>query len=199
MPVARGAVSSNVSQSSALQGADAGCSRQWEVLAGALDAVPAGALTRRIRTGGWTVADFAERARQRASEAAAAVEPHPARCVEGVVHLLDLAAAVPELGMTPEPLALKASVRSLLAMLAERAPGRAVEVRVPPYAAVQCVAGPRHTRGTPPNVVEADPITWVELATGRLAWSSAVSDGRLRASGERADIGALLPLLAVHW
>jgi hypothetical protein len=79
-------------------------------------------------------------------------------------------------------------------VLAELVPGRAVEVRVPPYAAVQCVAGPRHTRGTPPNVVEMDAVTWVSLAAGRLAWAQAVADGRIRASGPRADISGYLPL-----
>lgn len=82
----------------------------------------------------------------------------------------------------------------LLADLAARAPGRSVEVRVPPYGAVQCVAGPRHTRGTPPNVIETDPLTWVTLATGRLTWGEATRTGRVRASGTRTDISALLPL-----
>ena len=86
------------------------------------------------------------------------------------------------------------AVRVLLARLVERAPGRSVEVRVPPYAAVQCVEGPRHTRGTPPNVVECDGPTWLLVASGRLAWSDAVADGRLRASGERADLSGWLPL-----
>jgi len=86
------------------------------------------------------------------------------------------------------------AVRVLLARLVERAPGRSVEVRVPPYAAVQCVAGPRHTRGTPPNVVECDGPTWLRLATGEVAWAEAVADGRLRASGDRADLSGLLPL-----
>ncbi len=78
--------------------------------------------------------------------------------------------------------------------LVVRAPGRSVEVRVPPYGAIQCVAGPRHSRGTPPNVVETDPVTWVCLATGRLAWPEAVARGRVRASGTRADISELLPV-----
>jgi Bacterial SCP ortholog len=69
---------------------------------------------------------------------------------------------------------------------------------VPPYAVVQCIPGPRHTRGTPPNVVEADPLTWVALATGRLGWAEAAHDGRVRASGERADLSALLPLAHPH-
>jgi Bacterial SCP ortholog len=76
-----------------------------------------------------------------------------------------------------------------------KAPGHTVEVRVPPIAAVQCVEGPRHTRGTPSNVVELDPVTWVRLAAGRLSWSEALADGRLSASGERSDIRGLLPLL----
>jgi hypothetical protein len=70
-------------------------------------------------------------------------------------------------------------------------------VRVPPFAAVQCVAGPRHTRGTPPNVVETDPRTWLELVTGRLAWSAALAEGRVDASGTRADLTDLLPLVRV--
>jgi hypothetical protein len=90
--------------------------------------------------------------------------------------------------------ALRTAVRYLLDGLAERAPGRAVEVRVPPFAAVQCVAGPRHTRGTPPNVVETDPLTWLGLATGRVTWAAALADHRVRASGPRADISDYLPL-----
>ncbi|MBV9096635.1 MAG: hypothetical protein JO079_01135 [Frankiaceae bacterium] len=84
----------------------------------------------------------------------------------------------------------------LTGVLAERAPGKSVEVRVPPYAAVQCVEGPRHTRGTPPNVVEADPVSWMELATGRIEWPEAVETGRVRASGERADLSSLMPVIA---
>jgi len=99
-------------------------------------------------------------------------------------------------GRTPEPEALRCAVRYLLGLLAERAPGRAVEVRIPPYAAVQCVAGPRHTRGTPPNVVETDAVTWLRLATGRTSWASAVGDGAVSASGPRADLSEYLPLAA---
>ena len=84
--------------------------------------------------------------------------------------------------------------RHFLAVLAQRAPGRSVEVRVPPYAAVQAVPGVRHTRGTPPAVVELDATTWIALATGETAWADAVAEGRVRASGERADLGAYLPL-----
>jgi hypothetical protein len=97
-------------------------------------------------------------------------------------------------GRTPDRPVYREAVRTLLAALAERAPGRSVEVRVPPYGAVQCVAGPRHTRGTPPNVVEMDPATWLALATGRLGWAEAVTEGRVRVSGIRADLSEHLPL-----
>ncbi|MGN6331615.1 MAG: sterol carrier family protein [Motilibacteraceae bacterium] len=90
---------------------------------------------------------------------------------------------------------LKTATRFLLEELAERSPGGSVEVRVPPYGVTQCIAGPRHTRGTPPNVVETDPRTWLDLATGRVGWAEAVSAARVSASGERADLAALLPLL----
>lgn len=95
-----------------------------------------------------------------------------------------------------EPLrpALRAAVRYSLGLLADRVPGRTVEVRVPPFAAVQCVPGPRHTRGTPPNVVETDPLTWLDLAAGRLRWASALASGAVLASGQRADLSAYLPL-----
>ena len=108
--------------------------------------------------------------------------------VAEVVAALD-AGASPARG----PLAL--AVRGLAELLAEAAPGRHVEARVPPYAAVQCVQGPRHTRGTPPNVVEADPVAFVELCTGRVSWAEAVADGRVRTWGDRADLAPWLPLL----
>ena len=82
--------------------------------------------------------------------------------------------------------------------LAEVAPGNAVEVRVPPDGAVQAVEGPRHTRGTPPNVVETDAQTWLALVTGALTWEEAAADGRIRASGERADLREWLPLQAAR-
>ena len=99
----------------------------------------------------------------------------------------------------PEPArsALAAAVRLSLQALAAEAPGRTVEVRVPPFAAVQCVSGPRHTRGTPPNVVEMDPRTWLELAIGRRSWESALASGAVTASGSRADLSALLPVVRV--
>lgn len=91
---------------------------------------------------------------------------------------------------------LAAAVRYTLSLLTATAPGRTVEVRVPPYAAVQCVAGPRHTRGTPPNTVETDAQTWLRLATGRQSWADAVAAGLMRVSGERADLSAYLPVWA---
>jgi hypothetical protein len=98
-------------------------------------------------------------------------------------------------GPAPARHELARAVRLSLRTLAQAAPGATVEVRVPPFAAVQCVAGPRHTRGTPPNVVETDPRTWLELATARLTWRSALADGRVAPSGSRADLSPWLPLL----
>ncbi|WP_328447278.1 MULTISPECIES: sterol carrier family protein [unclassified Amycolatopsis] len=100
-------------------------------------------------------------------------------------------------GPDPARPELAAAVRLSLRALAADAPGRTVEVRVPPFAAVQCVDGPRHTRGTPPNVIETDPRTWLELATGRLDWTTAVAGGRVSASGSRADLSQWLPLVRV--
>ena len=94
----------------------------------------------------------------------------------------------------PDRSDVRDATRFLLEELAARAPGRSVEVRVPPHGAVQCVEGPRHTRGTPPNVVEADPVAFVELCTGRLSWADAAADGRVRTWGDRADLSPYLPL-----
>ncbi|RXZ68765.1 sterol carrier family protein [Agromyces albus] len=89
---------------------------------------------------------------------------------------------------------LALAVRYTLQLLAEQAPGGTVEVRVPPFGAVQCIEGPKHTRGTPPNVIETDAATWLALATGALAWADARAAGRVHASGQRADVSAQLPL-----
>lgn len=86
------------------------------------------------------------------------------------------------------------AVKHFLAVLAERHPGKSVEVRIPPYAAVQCIEGARHTRGTPPAVVETDAVTWLAVARGRQEFHVAVADGRVRASGQRSDLTAVLPL-----
>jgi hypothetical protein len=101
-------------------------------------------------------------------------------------------------GTDPERADLALAVRHLAEELAARAPGRSVEVRIPPYAAVQAIPGPRHTRGTPPAVVETDSATWIGLATGRLSWWEAVESGRVAASGERTDLTPFLPLHPPH-
>jgi hypothetical protein len=94
----------------------------------------------------------------------------------------------------PDRETLKAAVRQLLQVLADKAPGHSVEVRVPPYGAVQCVEGPRHRRGTPPNVIECPPLVFLELGTGRLDFAAAVASGKVAASGQRADLSEHLPL-----
>ncbi len=86
------------------------------------------------------------------------------------------------------------AVKQTLAALVERSPGRAIEVRIPPYAAVQCGEGPTHTRGTPANVIEMDADTWLALAKGELTWANAMSQGLINASGARADLTELLPI-----
>jgi uncharacterized protein (TIGR03083 family) len=119
------------------------------------------------------------------------------RVVELVAHSDDLSRSLP--GRAPVVLdrpALAMTVRVLAETLAAQSPGRSVELRVPPFVAVQAVAGPRHTRGTPPNVVETDALTWVRLATGRVGWADEISAGRVRASGSRADLSAVLPVLS---
>ncbi len=94
-----------------------------------------------------------------------------------------------------DPLDLRLLVKHFLGVLSERSPGRSVEVRVPPYSAAQVIPGVRHTRGTPPAVIEMDAETWIELATGALAWDQAEATNRVRASGERADLTPYLPLV----
>lgn len=117
------------------------------------------------------------------------------RCVELAVHSLDLGAAIER----PVPLdrdAAATAARLLAQVFAVAAPGRSVELRIPPVVAVQAIAGPRHTRGTPANVVETDATTWLELATGRRSWYDAVEAGVVSASGDRADLSAYLPVLS---
>jgi len=150
---------------------------------------------------------------ERDAAAAAVAEPPPARAVtaprgpvspadwlvtraiELVVHADDLSRSVP--GREPVELdrtALRLVTQACADIIAARAPGRSLGLRVPPYAAVQCVEGPRHTRGRPPNVVETDPLTWIRLSAGRVGWDEAVAGGSVRASGERADLRPWLPL-----
>ena len=92
-----------------------------------------------------------------------------------------------------DPIILE-QVKTTLNALTTKAPGRAIEVRVPPYAAVQCGDGPTHTRGTPPNTIEMDAQTWLALASGELLWDEAVASGAVLASGLRADLAQFLPL-----
>jgi hypothetical protein len=99
-------------------------------------------------------------------------------------------------GEQPDRALVKAAVKETLARLVATAPGRAVEVRIPPYAAAQAIGGTTHRRGTPPAVVECDARTWLALTTGALGWEDAVRDGRVRASGERSDLSTYLPLAA---
>lgn len=89
---------------------------------------------------------------------------------------------------------LKLLTKHYLALMEAKAPGKSVEIRVPPFAAIQCIEGVRHTRGTPPAVIETDAATWIALATGELDWADAVNSGRISASGERTDLSAYLPL-----
>jgi hypothetical protein len=95
--------------------------------------------------------------------------------------------------MTRNPEVMQ-QVKATLAELVKRAPGRAIEVRIPPYAAVQCGEGPTHTRGTPANVIEMDADTWLALANGELHWSDAVESGKVSATGARADLSEYLPI-----
>ncbi|WP_313673710.1 sterol carrier family protein [Mycolicibacterium sp.] len=98
----------------------------------------------------------------------------------------------------PDRAALGAAVRLTARTLAQVAPGGSVELRVPPFVAVQCISGLRHTRGTPPNVVEVNPRVWLLLATGLIDFATAGADGGLTASGPRAaHIAAWLPLLTL--
>ncbi|QNE75995.1 maleylpyruvate isomerase family mycothiol-dependent enzyme [Streptomyces finlayi] len=116
------------------------------------------------------------------------------RTVELVTHTDDLNAAT-GLDIPYDRQALAACTRLLADALADRAPGGSVEVRIPPFAVVQCIGGPKHTRGTPPNVVETAPLVWARLATGRTDWARALDAAEVRASGERADLAPLLPLM----
>lgn len=97
-------------------------------------------------------------------------------------------------GTSPERADEKAAVKATLAAITALAPGGAVEIRVPPYAAVQAIGGVRHRRGTPPAVVQLDARTLLQLAVGALSWADALATGRVRASGERSDLAWLLPV-----
>jgi len=124
---------------------------------------------------------------------AARLRPAPAADVAAALSRVE---AAERQGSPAERADLKLLTKHFLAVLEDRAPGHSVEVRVPPFAAVQVVPGVRHTRGTPPAVVETEAATWIALASGALAWADAEADGRVRASGERADLSPYLPLTA---
>ena len=119
------------------------------------------------------------------------LRPLPDAEISAALGRIDDAARV---GTPADPEDERAAVKHFLAVLESRHPGRSVEVRVPPYAAIQCLAGARHTRGTPPAVVETDARTWLALARGELGFGEAAADGRVRASGERSDLTPVLPL-----
>ena len=91
---------------------------------------------------------------------------------------------------------IMSQVKEVLAKISKLAPGHAVELRIPPYSAIQCVEGPKHTRGTPPNVVEMSAEVLFDISKGKINWASAISDGRISASGERSDLSALFQQLA---
>jgi uncharacterized protein (TIGR03083 family) len=119
------------------------------------------------------------------------------RLLDLVVHTDDLSRSLPSIEPAPITREASAAVTRMLAeILAAQSPGRSVELRVPPFVAVQAIEGPRHTRGTPPNTVETDPLTWLRLATGRTGWTGSVASGAVRASGTRADLSAYLPVLS---
>ncbi|MEU4013713.1 sterol carrier family protein [Microbacterium sp. NPDC028030] len=107
---------------------------------------------------------------------------------------LDAVRAAGAADVKPPRIDLATAVRYLLQLLDEKAPGNSVEVRVPPFGAVQVIQGPRHTRGTPPNVVEMDAATWIAVATGTERWADAAEAGRIHASGTRADLADVLPV-----
>ena len=152
-----------------------------DALAAAVDALPAEAGPNRVLAG--------------ARGPIAVIDWLTTRLIEVLVHTDDLNRSVP-MAVPQLRSPLGTATRVLADILAAQAPGRSVEVRIPPFVAVQAIAGPRHTRGTPPNVVETDPLTWLRLATGRTGWAAAVADGSVRASGLRADLSEHLPLLS---
>ncbi len=161
-------------------------------LAGLIDedarATPADLATAVAQAGAALTLAAADRVVQQRTGAHTLLDALRFRLVEGVVHGLDL-------GIEPDPIAKRLVVKTFVEILSARAPGHAVELRIPPYTAVQVVEGPRHTRGTPPNTVEIDPVAWLDLATGRTTWVEAVSAGQARVRGDRADLSPWLPLL----
>jgi hypothetical protein len=122
----------------------------------------------------------------------AGTAPIPAEDLRAVLE--PVGAWLDDAAAQPPRAVVGAAVKTSARWLAQQVPGRSVEVRVPPHVAVQCIEGPRHTRGTPPNVVETDAATWLRLVSGRLSWDDAVAAGKVTASGNRADLSGSLPL-----
>ena len=91
---------------------------------------------------------------------------------------------------------IMSQVKEILAKISKIAPGHAVELRIPPYSAIQCGEGPKHTRGTPPNVVEMNAEVLFDISAGKINWPDAIGDGRISASGERSDLSSLFLQLA---
>ncbi len=118
--------------------------------------------------------------------------------VEGRRTLIDWVRAT-ESGAEIPRATVRDAVRFSLEEFAERHPGRTCELRVPPFGVAHCLTGPRHTRGTPPNVVECLPAVWLALVTGSRTWAEALADGDVLASGGRADLADYLPLLPGLW
>ena len=172
-----------------------------------LEKLPAESLTRSSVVSGRAVGDVVDDLRvllvdvdERLADGSMVPEAVIATMIIKLIGQLDdLNRSLPEIEPIPlHPAALGRCTRALAAILPARYPGRSVEVRIPPYAAVQCAMGdpgPTHTRGTPPNVVETDPLTFLRLATGRLSWAGAMETGSVHASGLRADLSAALPLV----
>ncbi len=97
-------------------------------------------------------------------------------------------------GIKPERETERTAVKAILSSLTAKAPGHAVELRIPPFSAVQLIEGPRHRRGTPGAVVETSASVLVRLASNELTWAQAVATGVLIASGERSDLSHLFPI-----
>lgn len=169
------------------------CAERSAALAAWVAELDAADLARPSGRPGWDVRTLAEHLTHRPDPAP---DPALAHLAELIIGCDDLSRSLPEREpVPPSRPALALATRALAELLAARAPGHSVEVRVPPFVAVQAIPGPRHTRGTPPNVVETDPLTWLGLATGRVAFADALTDGRVRASGTRADLTGYLPVL----
>lgn len=117
--------------------------------------------------------------------------------IRGLARAMSRGTAESEVPKPPRK-AIANAVRLTARTLEHEAPGHSVEVRVPPFVAVQCIDGPRHTRGTPPNVVECTPETWLLVATGCISWEDAIGAPGTEVSGTRAgEVARWLPIVQV--